>query len=822
MKKKNVPSSNSFKVAPFHKPLPVAKLRWQCDPESLGLASTNDIEPTREIIGQERALRALRVGLEMTHFGYNIFVTGLTGTGRTTTIKRLLQDFEKRQGEMKDHCYVHNFRNPDMPTAISLPAGQGRGLKQDMENFVNELLRDIPSVYESQRYQQARKKLVQHFQERQKSVLQDFEKRVKEHGFDLVQIQVGNTMRPDIVPVVKGAPTAVDQVEALVQKGEFDKEQFDKIREMLTELEKQMSTVFRELRNIEKKVQQSLSDLEEQLVMPAVDDAIAILKTTYEQPKLQAYFEDVRANIRENLDRFRKQQLSTPAQETQVEEEQDEDTFNEFQINVLVDNAEVQHVPIIIETNPKYKNIFGSIERELEKGGVWRTDFTKIKAGSLLRADGGYLVLNALDSLIEPGVWQDLKRTLRTGLMDIQTYEPFFGFSATGLKPEPIEINVKVIMIGDTDLYNLLYFRDDDFKKIFKIRADFDFEMPKTKGNVSQYIRFIKMICDDEKLMPFDATALAQIIEFGVRLAGRQQKISTRFNIIADVVREANYWAHKVRSATATGEHVEKAIAERIYRVKLVEEKIQEMIEQGTIMIDTEGSVVGQVNGLSVYDVGEHAFGKPSRITARTALGRSGIINIEREAELSGPTHNKGVAILSGYFRSKFAQNKPLVMDASITFEQSYGGVDGDSASSTEIYAILSSLSEIPIRQDIAVTGSVNQKGEIQPVGGVNLKIEGFYDICKARGLTGEQGVIIPSQNVDDLMLREEVYEAVEKKKFYIYAISSVDEGIEILTGFKAGKQMTDGSFEDGTIHRRADEKLQSYAASWKKFEGRA
>jgi lon-related putative ATP-dependent protease len=820
MKKKIIRPSHDLKPAPSHAPLPLHKLRWQCDPKALGIKSTDDIHPTREIIGQERALRALRVGLEMSHFGYNIFVTGLTGTGRTTTIKRLLQDFEKKQGVLKDHCYVYNFKNPDMPIAISLPAGQGQGLRQDMENFVKDLLRDIPSVYESQRYQQARKKLVQHFQDRQKSVLQDFERRVKERGFDLVQVQAGNAMRPDIVPVINGNPTSLDQVEVLVQKGEFDKDQFNVMRESLTELEKQMATVFRELRNIEKKVQQSLEELEEKLVMPAVDDSIRILKTTYDSPKLHSHFEEVRSNVRENLERFRKQQLAPPTGELHQEEEE-EDTFLEFQVNVLVDNSDIHHVPIIIETNPKYKNIFGTVEREMEKGSVLRTDFTKIKAGSLIRADGGYLVLNALDALIEAGVWQDLKRTLRTGLMDIQTYEPLFGYSATSIKPEPIQINVKVIMIGETDLYNLLYFRDDDFKKIFKIRADFDFEMPKTKGTIAQYIRFIKMICDDEKLLPFDATALAQIIEFGVRLAGRQQKISTRFNIIADIAREANYWAQKEKSTLVVDNHVEKAIAERIYRVKLVEEKVQEMIDNGTIMIDTGGSVIGQVNGLSVYDIGEHAFGKPSRITARTSLGRSGVINIERDAEMSGPTHNKGVAILSGYFRSRFAQNKPLIMDASITFEQSYGGVDGDSASSTEIYAILSSLSDIPLRQDIAVTGSVNQKGEIQPIGGVNLKIEGFYDVCKVRGLTGKQGVIIPAQNTDDLMLREEVYDAVKNKKFSIYAIKSIDEGIEILSGIKAGKNINNGMFELNTVYDLTDKKLQRYADEWKKFEAR-
>jgi ATP-dependent Lon protease len=819
MKKKAVTPIPQLHQATVHPALPADKLRWQCDPRSLGIRTTDDVQPTREIIGQERALRALRVGLEMNHFGYNIFVTGLSGTGRTTTIKRLLQDFEKQKVELQDHCYVYNFKNPDTPLAIALPAGQGTGLKQDMEGFISDLRRDIPAVYESQRYQNARKKVVQHFQDRQKSILQDFERRVKERGFDLAQVQAGNALRPEIIPMVDNAQSSMDQIEALVQKGEFDKERFATMREVLAELEQQMAAVFRELRNIEKKVQESLQELEEQYVMPTVDDAVNVLKIRYDHKKLTMYFDEVRTAISDTLDRFRKQQLTLPT--TQEEEEPEEDFFLEYQVNVLVDNSETQHVPIVVETNPKYKNIFGSVERELEKGGVWRTDFTKIKAGSLLHANGGYLVLNALDILIEPGVWQDLKRTLRTGLMDIQSYEPIFGFSATNVKPEPIEINVKVIIIGDTDLYNLLYYRDDDFKKIFKIRADFDFEMPKSNNAVKQYIHFIKMVCDDEKLIPFNNTALAQIIEFGVRLSGRRQKISTRFNIIADVVREASYWAKKQNAKYVADVHVEKAIEERIYRVKLVEDKIQEMIDNGTMMIDTKGAVVGQVNGLSVYESGEHAFGKPARITARTSLGRSGVINIEREAEMSGPTHNKGVAILSGYFRSKFAQNKPLVMDASITFEQSYGGVDGDSASSTEIYAILSSLAGVPIRQDIAVTGSVNQKGEIQPIGGVNLKIEGFYDVCKARGLSGTQGVIIPVQNVDELMLREEVYEAVQKKKFHVYAVKTIDEGIEILTGVKAGKLRKDGSHEPSTIHAHADAKLWYYANEWKRFEGK-
>jgi len=818
MKSKQKPSpSTHLKPASAPKGLPVDKLRWRCDPKSLGVKSSSEIKPSREIIGQERALRALRVGLAMKHFGYNIFVTGLSGTGRTTTIKRMLHEFERKRAELRDHCYVYNFKNPDMPIAISLPAGQGKGLKDDMSDFIRDLARDIPALYEGHRYQEARKTVLSHFQDRQRSVLLDFEKRVKEKGFELVQVQVGNLMRPDIVPVVEGKATNFDEIDALVQKGEYPKEQFEALRLTQEVLEKQMATVFRELRNIEKKVQQSLEEVEERLVMPLVDEGIEVLKTTYDSKKVHAYLEDVRANIKKSLDRFHKPLPGAPPAEQ--EEEQEEDDFVEYQVNLLVDNSLAEHIPIVVETNPKYKNIFGTVERVVDKGGVWRTDFTQIKAGSLLQADGGYLVLNALDTLIEGGVWQDLKRTLRTGKIEIHTYEPFYGFAPTGMKPEAIDLNVKVIMIGDSEIYQLLYLRDDDFKKIFKIRADFDYEMSKDAGSVAHYLGFIKMVVDDEKLRPFDQKAMASLIEFGVRLSGRQNKLSTRFNIIADVIREANYWAGEEKAKSVSAPHVKKAIDERVYRVRLIEDKIQEMINEGTLMIDTQGSVVGQVNGLSVYDMGEHAFGKPSRITAKTSLGRAGVINIERDAEMSGPTHNKGVAILSGYLRSKFAQDKPLIVSASITFEQSYSGVDGDSASSTEIYAILSSLADVPLRQDIAVTGSVNQKGEVQPIGGVNLKIEGFFDTCQARGLTGKQGVVIPVLNVTDLMLREDIIEAVKKKRFHIYAVSTVDQGIEILTGKKAGVQRPDSSIESGTINHLVNEKLRAYADEWKRFE---
>jgi len=470
-----------------------------------------------------------------------------------------------------------------------------------------------------------------------------------------------------------------------------------------------------------------------------------------------------------------------------------------------------------MEKNPRYKNLFGTIERVIDRNGVWRTDFTLIKPGSLLKADGGFLVIDALDALMEPGVWPMLKRVLRNRQLEIQPIESGLLGASSGLKPEPIDLNVKVIMIGDSYIYQILYGLDEDFREIFKVRADFDSEMPNTSQSISSYLSFIRTLCEQEKLRTFDLAAVVEVVEYGVRLSGRQNKLSTRFSILADVIREASYWAGKEEAQVVTGAHVCKAVDERIERVRMVEEKIQEMILDGSIMIDSEGAVVGQINGLSVYNLGEYEFGKPSRITVKTSMGRAGIINVEREASMSGPTHNKGVLILSGWLRSMFAQHRSLELIASIAFEQSYSGVDGDSASSTEIYALLSSLADIPLRQDIAVTGSVNQHGDIQPIGGVNLKIEGFYDVCRARGLTGRQGVIIPQQNVNDLMLRHDVAEAVRQKKFHIYAVKTVSEGIEILTGKPAGVRTRGGGFTRGSVFALADAKLRSFSKNHRK-----
>ena len=796
-----------------NKEVPVDQLRWKCDPKHLDMKTTDDVKPLKDVVGQDRALRALRLGLEIKHFGYNVFVTGFSGTGRTTTLKRLLNEFQRNKVPLYDRCYVHNFRIPDQPLLVTLSAGSGAKLRADMDEFIADLLKNIPAVFESRRYQEARKRTLEHFQERQRSVLKDFEKKVRERGFELIQVQIGQTVRPDIAPLVDNAPVGFDQLDSLIQQGKLTRARVDQFMKDRALLETQMESILKEMRNIERKAKESIDELADRFLLPLVKNRVDELKDKYRNDKLAQYLDSVLEHIMENADRF------LPQEEATRTGRKPQGEFAEFRVNVIVDNAETENIPIVIETNPRFKNLFGTIDREVDKSGMWRTDFTMIKAGSMLRADGGYLLLNALDALLEPGVWPTLKRTLRNQLHEIQTMETgIFGLSST-LKPEPIPFDVKVVMIGDAYIYNLLYEQDDDFKKIFKVRADFDVEMPKMDKTINHYISFIKMICDEEKLRPFDSSGIAEIVEYGVRLAGRQNKLSTRFNIIANVLREANFWAGKDGDKVVTRKHIRKAIEERIDRVNLVEEKIQEMILEGTILIDSRGAVVGQVNGLSVYDLGEHAFGKPSRITVRTSMGKAGVINIEREANLSGPTHNKGVLILSGYLRSTYAGDKPLAMSASIAFEQSYGGIDGDSASSTEVYAILSSLANVPLRQDIAVTGSVNQKGEIQPIGGVNEKIEGFFDVCQARGLTGKQGVIIPQQNVKDLMLRHDVVDAVTKGKFHVYTVGMIDEGIEILTGIKAGKPLKNGHFEKGGIHDRVNRKLLEFAKQWREID---
>jgi ATP-dependent Lon protease len=753
----------------------------------------------------------------MEYLGYNLFITGKSGTGRSTTIKKLLQDRKRENIIFDDKCYVHNFKDPDMPRAISLPAGKGNQFKKDMANLVNTLKKHIPSLLESDKYQKSKDAITENFKKKQHELVKQFEDKVKSENFTVVQVQIGPYTKPDILPIIDKKPVNLDKLESMVEEGKFSTEEFEKIKQKHQEFTREINQISKKINNLQKDLSKKLSELENKIITPLVEEETEEIQKKYNNQAIDSYLKEVKKNVLENISRFQEKQEQSPAIPG-LKFPQAKDNFTEFSVNVLVDNSDTENSPMINETHPSYKNLFGIIERRMDRTGHWVTDFTKIKAGSLLKANGGFLVVNALDLLLEPGVWPSLKRTLLNQKIEPETYDPFPMFSTSALKPEPIECNVKVIMIGDPLIYQLLYFRDQDFEKIFKVKADFDTVTENNSQNIYQYACFIKQLCEREKLQPFDSSGIAGVIEYAVRLASRKNKISTHFNSLVDLLREADYWAKKEKQNTIQKKHVNQAIQEKIERLNLIEKKIQEMIEQGTLMIDTEGSVVGQVNGLSVYDLGEYSFGRPTRITARTSMGRAGIINIEREADLSGKTHNKGMLILSGYLRSKYAQDKPLTISASICFEQSYSGIDGDSASSTEAYALLSSIANLPLRQDIAVTGSINQKGEIQAIGGVNQKIEGFYEVCKAKGLNGTQGVIIPEANIPNLMLREDVVKAIEEKKFHLYSVKTIDQGIEILTKTKAGKKLKNGEFEKDSVNDLVNRKLLEFAVKLKEF----
>jgi len=797
------------KAAAFEELTP-DQLSWRMDVSKIPFETSDECETCEGIIGQEKALKAIRTGLEIRSLGYNIFVTGMVGTGRTTTIKQLLEKMRREEKTPDDLLYVNNFRNRDEPTLITLPPGQGRAFRDSMDHLIAMLKVNIPELLKSKYYTEKRDEIVEAQQRIQKVILKQFEEEVAQEGFSVIQVQMGLFVKPDLIPVIEGKPTPFNQLEAQVREKTFPAEKLEALKAKYEELTGRLEEVFEKLKELEEESRRKLKEWDEESITPIIRGAIAGIRRQFPGEKISTYLDDVERNLIGNIDLFK-----APQKEPK---EKVGDPFLEYRVNLLVDNSELKGQPVLMERNPNYLNLFGSIEATPNRFGVWQTDFTKIKAGSLLKANGGYLVMNALDALVEFGVWPTLKRTLKYQTFEIQNLASLYLISTSRLKPEPIKIDVKVVMIGDAYIYSLLYFLDADFKKIFKIKSEFDSVTPKDDTTLMEYAKFIKKISAEEKIKAFDKEGMAALIEYGTRLSGRKKKISTRFHILADVIREAGYWAEKEGSPTVGRRHVEKAVEERFERVSLIEDKIQEMIEEGTILIDTEGSVAGQVNGLSVYATGEFSFGKPTRITASTSVGRAGVINIEREADLSGRTHNKGVLILGGYLRGKYAQNKPFSLSASLAFEQSYSGVDGDSASSTEVYAILSSLSKLPLRQDIAVTGSLNQKGEIQPIGGVNEKIEGFFDVCKAKGLTGTQGVIIPHQNVQNLMLRKDVIEAVKEGKFHIYPVKTIDQGIEILTGVKAGEKKEDGTFEEGTVNALVDAELQRLAKSWKTY----
>lgn len=794
------------------------QLCWHCPAQQL--PGIDDLKPARNIVGQPRAVDALQMGLQIANVGYNIFVTGKVGTGRSTTVRRLLEKVAAKPARPGDKAYVNNFKDPDQPRLLRLAAGQGVALRRRMDELVDYLAKNLPQLFEGDNYQRSRQEIIDRFKERGGAKVREFEKRIAAEGFAMVQ--TAPVARPELAPIVEKQPVKPEDLAGLVEEGRLTTERAEEIRAKLRELSDQLSAIFKEMREFERQAREALSGLDENFVRPVIEERLADIAADYQEKNgrgkgakvrvapgdgVHAYLEEVRAAVLERLDLFR----ARPAEKAPGEPAAD--PYTDFRVNVVVDNSEAKTAPVVFETSPSYRNLFGSIDRTWDRSGQSRADFTRIKAGSILRCDGGFLVLNALDALVEQGVWPALKRTLRNRKLEIGAFDPmsvFFG--ATGLKPEPVDIDVKVIMIGDAEVYAILAAQDEDFKRVFKVRADFDWVMELDAAATREYASVIKRLCDENEIMRFDKSGVGAVIEYGVRLAGRRNKLSTRFNIISELLTEASYWAGEAGAKAVTAKHVNQAIEKRRYRMRLYEDKLQEAIRDGVIFIDTDGERVGQVNGLAVYEMGEYAFGKPSRITAKTGVGSAGIINIEREAQLSGPVHDKGVLIIAGYLRGKFAGRAPLVLSASICFEQSYGGVDGDSASSTEVYALLSDLSGLPIRQDVAVTGSVNQNGEVQPIGGVTWKIEGFHRVCKSRGLTGKQGVLIPRANVMDLMLRPEVVADIAAGKFHVWAVDTIDQGIEILTGTAAGEPDVAGNYPPDTVHGRVAARLLELA----------
>jgi ATP-dependent Lon protease len=795
-------------------------LRWRCDPSQFAFTTTADLaEEPIEMIGQARAVEALRLGLDLRGDGYNVFVAGEIGTGRSTAVRHVLAEIDRGTSAPRDLAYVHNFKDPDQPRLLTFPAGKGRSFAKAMDAFVESLRKSVPALLDTDGYRNQRSALIERAKASQKEKVKQFEKQVEEAGFALVQLQAGPFVRPEITPVVATNPVALDQLDALVEEGKFDRKEYERLRQSHARLSGSFEGLGKTLREIELALRTELLDLDRAVARPAVTDLAGDVLEGHDDAEVRGWLDDVLEDVLEHLDRF-SARGETPASGAERDSERDalKERMRPYHVNVVVDHGTTKGLPVIWETSPDYRNLFGTIDGVREVGGEWKTDHGRIKAGSLARASGGFLVLDAIDVLVEPGVWPALKRTLRNRSLEIRSTDVFNVFGSASLKPAPIPLDVKVLLVGTRHIHRLLHLLDEDFKKIFKIKAELALETPRSKQELQNFARFVRRKCADEALPPFHRDAVAAIAEHAARMASRQDKMTTRFNELADVVRESAYWATRAKAKRVEAEHVDRAIERRAHRLDLVEEVLRERIAEGTILVDLEGEKSGMVNGLVVLDVGDFSFGIPSRITAVTGMGRAGIVNVEREADLSGAIHTKGVLILSGLLRARFAQDKPLALSASLAFEQSYGGVEGDSASCAEFYALVSSLAGTPIRQGIAVTGSVNQRGDIQPIGGTNEKIEGFYELCKLVGLTGRQGVMIPARNVPHLMLEKEVVAAVREGKFHVWAVSTVEEGIEILTGLPAGERGAAGSYPPDSVFGRADARLRELSAGLREF----
>ena len=781
-------------------------IRKEFDASILGCKTTETLELLKGIIGQDRALKALNFGLYISNNGFNIYVAGAPGTGKETAVKNFLDELAKTKTVPNDWCYVNNFENTYEPKVLKLPPGKGKAFQKDMKHLIGEARRILPEAFQSDEYARKKDETVRVLDEERKKILNELNESTQKEGFSIQKTPIGLF----IVPVVDGKPMSDQE---FISLGAKEREDIDKKR---GELKSELRSAMRQVNELEEKRKEEVDKLSRQVAHYSIGHFVYIIQEKYkDNPAVVAYLEEVERDILDNIPQFLEAKgPSSPTSDPLVREI----PFRKYEVNVIIDNSTILGGPVVIEHNPTYHNLFGRVEKEAQFG-VLSTDFTMIRPGSLHKANGGYLVIPVEELLRNIFSWDSLKRALMNEEIVIEDLAERLGFISTkGLRPEPIPLNVKVVLLGSPYIYHLAYVLDKDFRELYKVKADFDTTMSRTEENVKSYSSFICTVCEKEGLKHFDRSAISKILEFSSRLAEDQEKLSTKFGVVADIIREANFYANQDKSKYVKASHVMKAIEERIYRSNLIQEKIEEMIKRGIILIDTEGEAVGQVNGLSVIDLGDFSFGRPSRVTASIGMGGEGIIDIERESKLGGKIHTKGVMILSGYLAEKYSQDKPLSLSARLVFEQSYGEIEGDSASSTELYAILSALSNLPVRSGIAVTGSVNQKGEIQAIGGVNQKIEGFFEVCKAKGLNGSQGVIIPKSNSQNLMLKEEVVKAVKEGKFHIYPARTIDEGIEVLTGVKAGKMKADGTFRKNTLNYRIDKRLKEMAEKLSKY----
>ena len=783
--------------------VPVDRLTQRCNADDLGFETTDDVEPLEGTIGQERAISSLELGLDIDAAGFNLFIAGPSGTGRNTALRSYVERIAVKKPVPPDWGYVYNFQDSAQPVAVSLPSGMLKQLSRQMDDLVDTCRREIPRAFESDDYAHRVEEVMKDVQARRQAITNELEKLALAEGFALTSGQAGITP----VPLKDSRPMSQEDFAVLPE------DEREQLKEKAEKLQHTVNHGLVELRRLNKEAEEQTTKVDSDLVRFTLTPIIDELQKEYaDHAPVVEFLDQVESDMADNLEIF-KTDDKTPAPGMPPQGfVTDEDPFIKYRVNDLVDNTACVGAPIIFEYSPTYYNIFGRIDYRARYGTL-ATDHTMIKAGALHLANGGYLVLQARDLLTSPLSWETLKRTLRSQQIRVENIgEQYSPLPSASLRPQPIPFEAKVVIVGSPDVMRLLQAYDEDFRRLFKVTADFDNLMDRTEQNMARYASFVSARCREKGLRPFHNTAVARVVDHSSRLVEHQDKLTTRFMDVSDILTEANYWAGEDNAPVVMGEHLKKAIDQREYRVSLTEDRLQELIENNTIHISTEGEVSGQVNGLAVLSSGNHTFGKPSRITARVSLGRGQVLNVERETKLSGKIHDKGFMILQGYIQGQYGRDKPISLSASIGFEQTYSEIDGDSASSTELYALISALAGLPIKQGLAVTGSVNQAGEVQAIGGASLKIEGFFNVCKANGLTGDQGVMIPIDNVKNLVLKDEVVEAVKEGKFHVYGVSSIGEGIEVLTGVAAGERSEDGTYPEGTVHYLVEERLHELA----------